>query len=99
MDKIKLIKTRTASELFEALNISPAQGAEIIFRSDLNSKIIQVVKRKKMTPKQLAQLTGRPQKQITSLLNRDVSHISTDQMLQILSTLGYQPRLKAVKAA
>ena len=99
MSKAKLIETRTAGELFEALGLSPAEGAEIIFRSDLSSKIIQIVKRKKITPKQLARLAGGSQKQIEALLNRDVLNISTDRMLQVLSALGYQLKLKAVKAA
>ena len=97
MSKAKIIETRTAGELFAALGIPPAEGAEIIFRSELNLKIIQIVKRKKVAIKQLAKLAGGSQKQISALLNRDLLNISTDRMLQVLYVLGYQLKLKTVK--
>ena len=47
MKKTKKIITRTASELAEALGLSPADGAEIEVRSDLNDKIVDVLQAKK----------------------------------------------------
>ncbi len=42
-------KPKAASELTEALGLSPADGAEIDIRSDLNDKIINVIKTKELT--------------------------------------------------
>ena len=46
MKKSKITLTRTAAELAKALGLTPAGGAEIALRSDLNSKIVEVVQRK-----------------------------------------------------
>ncbi len=49
MKKRKITATRTAAELAKALGLTPADGAEIALRSDLNSKIVEVVQRKGLT--------------------------------------------------
>ena len=43
MRKSKVVVTRTAGELAKAFGLTAADGAEIKLRSDLNSKIIEVV--------------------------------------------------------
>ena len=99
MAKIKTIRARTVSEIAKALGLTPAEGAEIAFRANLNSQIIKIVKRKKITHAQLAKLTGSSRTRMTALLNRNISDVSTDLMLRILSTLGYKPSLKITKVA
>src|SRR5713101_7981266 len=56
MKKHKITVTRTAAELAKALGLTPADGAEIALRSDLNSKIVEVVQRKGLTHAQVARL-------------------------------------------
>lgn len=99
MKKIKTIMTRTAAELAEALGLSPAEGAEIELRSDLNSKIIEVVKKKGLTHAQVAKLAGTSRTRMTALINRNTKDISTDLMLRILGALGYTPKITFQKAA
>ena len=54
MKKSKVTVTRTAAELAKALGLTPVDGAEIALRSDLNSKIVEVVQRKGLTHAQVA---------------------------------------------
>lgn len=99
MAKIKPVTTNNAKELAEALGLNPAEGAEIAFRADLNSKIVEIVQKKKVTHAQLAKLASSSRTRITALLNHNTSDISTDLMLRVLSALGYKATLKVSKVA
>ena len=99
MAKTKTITAKNATELARALGLSPAEGAEMEFRSELNSKIIEIVKKRKITHTQLASLVGSSRTRMTALLNRNTLDISTDLMLRVLSALGYKARLKISKVA
>lgn len=99
MKKTRSIVTRTAAELAEAIGLSPAEGAEIELRSDLNSKIIEVVKKKNLTHAQVAALAGTSRTRMTAIMNRNTRDISTDLMLRVLGVLGYTPKIIFQKAA
>ncbi|MDE0118564.1 MAG: XRE family transcriptional regulator [Bdellovibrionales bacterium] len=99
MAKVKTVRVNTVKELAKALGLTPAEGAEIAFRTNLNSEIIKIVKKKKITHEQLAKLAGSSRTRMTALLNRNISDVSTDLMLRVLSSLGYKTRLKIIKAA
>ena len=99
MAKVKSVKVNSASELAEALDLSPAEGAEFEFRSELNSKIITIVKKQGITHAQLGKLAGSSRTRMTALLNRNTSGISTDLMLRVLASLGYKAKLKVTKVA
>ena len=99
MTKVKMIRTHTAEELTKALGLTPAEGVEMVFRADLNARIIKIVKKKRITHAQLATLIGSSRTRMTALLNKNIGGISTDLMLRVLSALGYTPRLKITKSA
>ncbi len=99
MAKVKAVRANTAKELVKALDLTPAEGAEMIFRAELNSQIIKIVKKKKITHAQLAKLAGSSRTRMTALLNRNIADVSTDLMLRALSALGYKPHLKITKVA
>ena len=99
MAKIKPVRANTVDEIAKALNLTPAEGVEIAFRSNLNSQIIKIVKKKKITHVQLAKLSGSSRTRIKALLNRNISDVSTDLMLRVLSVLGYKASLKIIKAS
>ena len=99
MAKIKTVKTKNAKELASALGLSPAEGAEMEFRADLNEKIIEIVTKEGITHKELAELSGSSRTRMTALMNRNSSDISTDLMLRVLSSLGYKAKLKLTKSA
>jgi predicted XRE-type DNA-binding protein len=99
MKKSKAIVTRSAAELAKALGLTPADGAEIRLRSDLNSKIAEIVLRKSLTHAQVARLARTSRTRITAILNRNTKDVSTDLLLRILYALGYTAKIRFKKAA
>ena len=99
MKKSRVVVTRTAAELAKALGLTPTDGAEIALRSDLNSKIAEVVKRKGLTHAQVARLVGTSRTRVTAIMNRNTKDISTDLLLRVLYALGYSAKIKFEKAA
>ena len=99
MAKVKTIRTHTTTELFTALGLTSMEGAELVFRTELNAQIIKLVQKEKLTNTRLAELVGSSKSKMHSLLNKDISNISTDLMLRVLSALGYKPQLKITKTA
>jgi predicted XRE-type DNA-binding protein len=99
MKKTKPVVARNAGELAKALGLTPADGAEIELRSDLNLKIAEVVARKGLTHLQVARLAGTSRTRVTALLNRNTKDISTDLMLRVLYALGYTAKVRFKRAA
>jgi predicted XRE-type DNA-binding protein len=99
MRKVKPVVTRNARELAEALGLTPADGAEIDLRSELNSKIAEIVRRKALTHAQVARLAKTSRTRITAILNRNTKNVSTDLLLRVLYALGYTAKIKFKRAA
>ena len=99
MRKVRPIVARNARELATALGLSPAEGMEIQFRSDLNDKIIEVVGKKGLTHSDVARLAHTSRTRVTAILNHNTHDISTDLMLRILASLGVQAKLQFKSAA
>ena len=97
--KLKKLRAKSAFDLAKLLGLSPADGLEIKIRSDLNDKIINVVKQKSLTHAQVAKLAGTSRTRITALLNRNTHDISTDLMLRIIASLGIKARIQFKAAA
>ena len=94
MKKTKFVTARNAMELAKALGLSPADGLEMEIRSDLNDKIIEVVKRKRLTHVEVAKLAKTSRTRVTALMNRNSEDISTDLMLRILGAIGVHAKIQ-----
>jgi predicted XRE-type DNA-binding protein len=99
MKKTKMVVTRSAGELAKALGLTPADGAEIALRSELNSKIVKIVERQRITHAQVARLAGTSRTRVTAILNRNTQNVSTDLLLRVLYALGYTAKITFQKAA
>jgi len=99
MKRSRVIVTRTAAELARALGLTPAEGAEIQLRSDLNSKIVEIVRRKGLTHAQVARLARTSRTRVTAILNRNTKDVSTDLLLRVLYALGYTAKIRFERAA
>jgi len=99
MKKVKPVITRDARELAKALGLTPADGMEIEFRSNLNDKIIEVVAKKGLTHADVARLAHTSRTRVTAILNRNTHDVSTDLMLRVLSSLGVRAKLQFKNAA
>jgi predicted XRE-type DNA-binding protein len=99
MKKTKAVVAWNAGELAKALGLTPADGAKIELRSDLNTKIAEVVARKGLTHVEVAKLAGTSRTRVTAILNRNTKDISTDLMLRVLYALGYTAKVRFKRAA
>jgi predicted XRE-type DNA-binding protein len=99
MKKSRVVVTRTAAGLAKALGLTPADGAEIELRSDLTSKIVDVVERRGLTHVQVARLARTSRTRVTAIMNRNTKDISTDLLLRVLYALGYTAKITFQRAA
>jgi predicted XRE-type DNA-binding protein len=99
MKKTNPVVARNAKELASALGLTLAEGAEIELRSDLNSKIVEIVERKKLTHAEVAKLAKTSRTRVTAILNRNTKSVSTDLLLRVLYALGYTAKLRIQRAA
>ena len=97
MKKMKPIVARNARELAGVLGLSETDAVEMEVRAQLNEKIIRAVKASGFTHEQVAKLAETSRTRLTAILNRDTSHVSTDLMLRILSSLGYRAKMVFTK--
>lgn len=99
MTRAKPVVAKDATELAGILGLTPADGAEMQFRSDLNDKIIEAVQKSRLTHEQVAKLARTSRSRITAILNRNTKDVSTDLMLRIMASLGYRAKLTFSRAA
>jgi predicted XRE-type DNA-binding protein len=99
MRRSKPIVAKDAAELAEILGLSPVDGTEIQLRSDLNDKIIEVIRKAGLTHSQVAKLARTSRSRITAILNRNTKDVSTDLMLRVMASLGYRTKLTFSRAA
>jgi predicted XRE-type DNA-binding protein len=99
MKKVKPVVARDAKELAKVLGLSPAEGMEIEFRSDLNDMIIEVVGKKGLTHSDVARMAHTSRTRVTAILNRNTHDISTDLMLRVLGSLGVKAKIQFKDAA
>ena len=97
--KKRMVVTRNAAELAEALGLDRAEGIEIAVRSALNTKIIDVVGKRRLTHAQVASLAGTSRTRVTAIMNRNTKDISTDLMLRLLGALGVSAKVTFGRAA
>ena len=99
MNTVKAVVAKDAAELAEILGLTPADGAEIQLRSDLNDAIIEAVQKSGLTHQQVAKLARTSRSRMTAILNRNTKDVSTDLMLRIMASLGYRAKLAFSRAA
>ena len=97
--KSKAVVTRNAFELADALGLTPADAVEIEVRTALNNKIVDIVKKRRLTHAQVAKAAETSRTRVTAILNRNTQDVSTDLMLRILARLGYRAKITFSRAA
>jgi len=96
---IKKNKTKTAKNLASALGLDPAQAIEWELRYDLTNKIVETVKKQKLTVTQVAKSAKTSRARITKILKGDSLGISMDVLVRVLASLGQTIKLSFKKAA
>lgn len=96
MKKVKPVVARNARELAAVLGLTPVDGLEIEIRSDLNDKIIEVVRKRGLTHDQVARLAHTSRTRVTAILNRntqDIPPLFFHNPCRLGATDAYQCRL------
>ena len=80
-------------ELCDILDLTPQDAIESEFRAKLRDKIKDVVTQNKLTHEQAAKLSGTSRTKVTAILNGNTSGVSSDLLLRILYSLGFQTKV------
>lgn len=96
-EKRKII-ARNAFDLARELNLKPSYAIEWEVQENLVSKLRDVVVKNKLTHAQVAKRAGTSRTRITSILNGNLDHVSTDLLIRILGSLGYEVNVSVSKA-
>jgi predicted XRE-type DNA-binding protein len=78
-------KTRA---VFHDLGFTEAESLALTFKADIYSKILDVVKTKKISPRELEKILAVPQPRVSELLNGRLSSTSIEKLLTYLENLG-----------
>jgi len=75
--------------VIDDLGFSPEETASIKLKVQLHSEIMKVVRRKKLTPRQLEKLLDVPQPRVSELLNGKIfEKMTSDRLATYLHRLG-----------
>jgi predicted XRE-type DNA-binding protein len=90
MTKMKTYEARNGEELAHILGLTPQHAAEWEVQLSLLRKLREIISKKKMTHSQVAKLCGTSQRKIAAILNGNLDDVSTDLLIRIVSSLGYE---------
>jgi len=97
VNNIKTVTTKNAYELANALGLQNSDATVLEFRSNLNEKIISLVKKKKTTHAEIAKKMGTSRTRVTAFLNGSRTDFSTDFLLRMLGALEHKIVFKTSK--
>lgn len=95
----KPIRVKSAEDLGRALGLSPAQTAEMEFRSELTRALTRIIQDGKLTHAQIAKRAGTSRTRVTAIANGNTQGISTDLLIRVLAATGHRAELRVRKAA
>lgn len=86
MTKIK--KTISNGDVFDDLGFSPEQTLVVKVKFDIFNKILEVIEKRKLTPRELELILEQPQPRISELLNGKIAGMSIEKLLEYLDRLA-----------
>lgn len=98
MAKQKIVVARNSSELAKVLGLPATAAHEWRARNDLASALISAVEREKLTHAEVAKRAKTSRTRITSILNRNLQHVTSDMLIRILGSIGYEVKLSVLRA-
>jgi predicted XRE-type DNA-binding protein len=93
MPRVKPEVARTPEELAEMLGLSAADAREWQVRSALQKRLKEIVQKRKLTHARIAERAGTSRTRVTAILNDKVENVSSDLLIRILVSLGYQVKV------
>ena len=98
MPKIQPIAATSPEDLAATLGLSAAAAKEWRVQHVLLRRLQGIVRRQKITHAEIARKAGTSRTRVTSILNDDLEHVSSDLLIRILGALGYQVKVSVVKS-
>ncbi len=98
MPKIKPIIAGTPEDLADALGLPRAAAEEWQFQQVLLARLKEIALRRKLTHLEIARRAGTSRTRVTSILNNDLEHVSSDLIIRILASLGYRVKVSVVRS-
>jgi len=98
MPKLKPIVVATPEALAGALGLSSTEAKEWQVQHALLTRLQQITREHRFTHAEIARRSGTSRTRVTAILNDDLEHVSTDLLIRILASLGYQVKVSVVRA-
>ena len=99
MPKLKPVIASTPEQLAAALGLSAAQAEEWQVQHALLKRLKEIVRRQKITHAEIAKRATTSRTRVTAILNDDLEHVSTDLLIRILGSLGYQVKVTVLRSS
>ncbi len=93
MAKQKMVVARNGAELAKVLGLPATAAHEWRVRSELASALIAAVEKEGLTHAEVARRAKTSRTRITSILNRNLQHVTSDLLIRILGSVGHKVRL------
>ena len=87
----------STDKLFEDLGFSTEQAAVLELKLALHNEIMKVVKKQKLTSRQLKKLLDVTQSRASELLNGKISQMTADRLTKYLYRLGRQVKVTTTR--
>jgi predicted XRE-type DNA-binding protein len=97
MSKLRPAIARTPEALAEALGLSAAHARQWRIQHALLGKLKEIVRRDRITHTEIARRAGTSRTRVTAILNDRLDSVSTDLLIRMLGSLGYQVRVSVFR--
>src|SRR6476646_8247412 len=94
----KLITHVTRGNILDELDLDEQELLELKLKADLHQDILKLIKKKKITPRQLEKLFDIPQPRVSELLRGKLSLLSVSKLLYYANLLGAHVDVKLKSA-
>ncbi len=81
-------------DIFDSLGLSKAEASELKMRAEILDAILRVVRRHRLTQKQLTVLLNDHQPNVSDLLNGKITKFSLEKLLRYADRLGIETTVK-----
>ena len=98
MPKLKPIVAHTPEDLADALGLCAKEAQDWRVQHSLLKRLKEIVRQGQLTHAEIARLSGTSRTRVTAILNNNLEHVSTDLLIRILASLGYQVKVSVVRS-
>jgi predicted XRE-type DNA-binding protein len=85
---------KNTSELAVALGLTSENGVIAQMKASLTKEIIKTIEKKKLTHKEVSELSGVSRSTVTGVVNGSLQRVTIDRLIRVLSSLGKKVELK-----